>query len=264
MQESAGGLAGSLEYRCSLFDATTLERLAGHLLRLSSAAAADPDLRFSQLPLLSPQERHQLLVEGRGRDGSRGGSVPQGAGLHHLFAAQAHRHPEAPALAFRGQAMTYRDLERNANRLAHRLRRLGVGPEHRVGVCLERSFEMVICLLGVLKAGGAYVPLDPSYPVERVAAMIEDAGLGDLDEEEGALWKEEKPGVILAQSTAILIAHRLSTVRSADRIIVLRSGKIIEQGNHESLMTQGGHYAELYNTYFRHQSLEYQPWQEAA
>ncbi|HBL30620.1 MAG TPA: non-ribosomal peptide synthetase, partial [Acidobacteria bacterium] len=180
LQESAGGLAGSLEYRCSLFDATTLERLAGHLLRLSSAAAADPDLRFSQLPLLSPQERHQLLVEGRGRDGSRGGSVPQGAGLHHLFAAQAHRHPEAPALAFRGQAMTYRDLERDANRLAHRLIAHGAGPEVRVGLCLERSPEMVVGLLAVLKAGGAYVPLDPELPAERLLFQLQDAGVTAL------------------------------------------------------------------------------------
>ena len=128
--------------------------------------------RLSELPLLSEAERAQLLVEWN----DTAWEQPASVSVHEIFAAQARRAPDAPALVFESQHLTYRELDERSNQLARYLRRLGVGPEALVGVYLERSVEMVVALLGVLKAGGAYVPLDPSYPEDRVAFMMEDAG----------------------------------------------------------------------------------------
>src|SRR6185369_347642 len=168
--------AGSLEHNAGLFDVATMERLLDRLLRLTAAAAMDPDLRLSALPLLSSQERHQLLVEGRGRESAG----PRVAGLHHLFEQQVERRPDATALVCQGQSMTYRDLDRAANRLARPLIEREVGAEVRVGLCLERSLEMVVAILAVLKAGGTYVPLDPALPSERLLFQLEDAGVAAL------------------------------------------------------------------------------------
>ena len=176
LQEDDGMLAGSLEHNAGLFDVATMERLLDRLLRLTAAAAMDPDLRLSALPLLSSQERHQLLVEGRGRESAG----PRVAGLHHLFEQQVERRPDATALVCQGQSMTYRDLDRAANRLARLLIDREVGAEVRVGLCLERSLEMVVAILAVLKAGGAYVPLDPALPSERLLFQLEDAGVAAL------------------------------------------------------------------------------------
>ena len=169
------GLAGRLEYSRDLFEGATIERLAGHLARLLAGAAAAPRLRLSELPLLSAAERAQLLAWNR--------AVPEArpeATLTALFAAQVARAPEAPAVTFAGETLSYCELDRRANRLARHLRRLGVGPEARVGMLLERSLEMVVALLGILKAGGAYVPLDPAVPEERLAFLCHDAGLQAL------------------------------------------------------------------------------------
>ncbi|HEX4495131.1 MAG TPA: amino acid adenylation domain-containing protein [Thermoanaerobaculia bacterium] len=176
LQESEGSLAGTLEYNVELFDEATMERLLGHLLRLSAAAVIDPEARLSTLPLLSPAEGQQLLVEGRALEdvGLRA------AGLHRLFETQVERRPAAIALVCQGHSMTYRDLDRQANQLAHLLLDRGVGPDVRVGLCMERSPEMVVGILGVLKAGGAYVPLDPALPRERLCFQLEDAGVTTL------------------------------------------------------------------------------------
>ena len=165
------GLGGTLEYATDLFDATTAERLAGQFRTLLAAAVADPDRAVADLPLLAAAEAQQLLHEWNDT-GVAYGAEPL---LHGLVEAQVERTPEAPAVVFAGAVLTYRELDDRANRLARHLRALGVGPETAVGICVERSLELVVGLLGILKAGGAYVPLDPQYPRERLAFMLQDA-----------------------------------------------------------------------------------------
>ncbi len=170
--EGPGGLDLEWEFAADLFHAATVERWAGTLGRLLDAAAGNPELPVEDLPLLAPAERHQLLVEWN--DTGSAETTPDGILLHHLIARQAARTPDATAVRFEGEALSYAGLDAAANRLARHLRRLGVGPETAVGVCVERSVEMVVALLAVLKAGGAYVPLDPDYPAARLARMLED------------------------------------------------------------------------------------------
>jgi amino acid adenylation domain-containing protein len=171
MQQTPDGLAGQFQYATDLFDAATIERLADHFVRLLSGIVAEPQRRVSELALLGEAERHQLVSEWN----DTAVAYPQEHGLHELFAAQAARTPDAVAVTYEDQALSYGELEARANQLAHHLRRRGVGPETVVGVCAERSLEMVIGLLGILKAGGAYLPLDPGYPAERLAYMLADA-----------------------------------------------------------------------------------------
>nr|WP_306464213.1 non-ribosomal peptide synthetase [Corallococcus exiguus] len=168
--EQRDGLRCRLEYSTALFDAATLERMAEHLTVLAKAVVAAPDAPVSTLSLLTPAAREQVL---RGWNDTRV-DFPAGATLHHLFESQAERTPEAIALQFEDQRLSYAQLDARANQLAHHLRARGAGPETLVGVCMERSLEMVVALLGVLKAGAAYVPLDPATPAERLAGMLED------------------------------------------------------------------------------------------
>jgi len=165
------GLRTTLEYNSDLFDATTIERFLGHWRTLLEGALADPGLRLPELPLLTAAERAQLENEWNGPRAS----FPADEPLHRLFEARSAERPEAPAVIYEVEELSYRQLDQRANRLAHHLRRLGVGPEVPVGLCLERSVDMVVGVLGILKAGGAYVPLDPAYPPERLAFMVEDA-----------------------------------------------------------------------------------------
>ena len=171
--EERGWITGGLEYSLDLFERATAQRLAGQLEALFEALAADPERRVSDLPLLGARERHQLLVEW----GGAAGEPPPRDTLHGRFERRALREPAATAVTCGEEALSYGELNRRANRLAWRLRRLGVGTDCRVGLCLERSLELVVGLLGILKAGGAYVPLDPHYPRERLAYMIADAGI---------------------------------------------------------------------------------------
>ncbi len=164
-------LTGHLEYSTDLFDADTVARMAGHFATLLEGVVADPTRRISVLPLLSVDERHQLLVTW---NHTRVDDLPVSC-VHDLVAAQASRTPDAIALQDRGEMLTYRVLDMRANRLAVRLRALGVAPDVLVGLCMERSVDMVVGLLGILKAGGAYVPLDPAYPPARLAFMLQDA-----------------------------------------------------------------------------------------
>ncbi|HEY9420021.1 MAG TPA: amino acid adenylation domain-containing protein, partial [Thermoanaerobaculia bacterium] len=168
LTEETAGLAASLEYNADLFDASTVVRLAGHYANLLAAAVADPYRPLADLPLLAEAERHQLLEWNESEP-------PVVAGcLHELFEAQAARTPGATALVFGLDRFTYADLDGPASRWARRLAWLGVGPEVPVGICAERTPEMVVGMLGVLKAGGAYVPLDPNYPAQRLAWILED------------------------------------------------------------------------------------------
>jgi amino acid adenylation domain-containing protein len=170
IEETSSGLTGLFEYSTDLFEAETVSRMSGHFVTLLSAAVAEPDCRISDLPLLTDAERAQILVGWN----ATGRAYPETT-IPRLIEEQARRTPTATALVFRGRAMSYDELNLRANQLAHYLRRLGVGPEVLVGICLERSFEMVVGLLGILKAGGAYVPIDPLYPPDRQAYMIQDS-----------------------------------------------------------------------------------------
>jgi amino acid adenylation domain-containing protein len=169
--EGPQGLTGGLEYDTDLFDAGTIERMAGHIETLLAGAVADPNQRLSELPLLTDRERHQLLVTWN----ATAVDHPDDRCVHELFEAQAAATPGAVSVLGDGLEVSYAELNGRANQLARRLRRLGVEPGVLVGICLERSVEMVVALLGVLKSGGAYVPLDPYYPTRRLATMLEDS-----------------------------------------------------------------------------------------
>ncbi len=158
-------------YNSDLFERATVERMLRHYRNLLEAVVAHPETRISDLPLLTDAERRQQLVEWNAT------AVPYPADrcFHHLFEAQAARTPDAIAVECGPRHVTYRELNARANQLAHHLCELGVGPETRVGVCLERSIDMVASLLGIMKAGGAYVPLDPDLPTQRIAFMLQDS-----------------------------------------------------------------------------------------
>jgi amino acid adenylation domain-containing protein len=158
------------EYSSDLFEPATIERMACHYLRLLKEISADPFKRLSEISILSEQETQELL---QGFNRTRQ-DYPSDRCIHRLFEEQVERTPEATAVICDDRQLTYRKLNNRANRLAHYLQKLGVGPEVPVGLCVERSREMVVGLLGILKAGGAYVPLDPSYPKERLEFMLED------------------------------------------------------------------------------------------
>jgi len=169
--ETPEGLRAAFEYNSGLFDAPTIERLAGHYHTLLEGVVAAPDQSISALPLLTDVERCQLLV---GWNDTRT-DYPRDACVHELFAVQAGRTPDAVAVVYEDHQLTYRELDERANQLAHYLRRRGVGPDVLVGICMERSVELVVGLLGILKAGGAYLPFDPTYPRERLALMLQDS-----------------------------------------------------------------------------------------
>ena len=164
------GIEGGLQYSVDLFERERVEAMAARFVRLLEAALATPDMPLHRLEILGPEERHMLLKEFN--DTAR--PLPE-ATLPQLFEAQVERDPQAIALVFDEKSLTYQELNARANRLAHHLIGLGVGPESLVGIALERSIEMVVALLGVLKAGGAYLPLDPDYPQARLAHMLADA-----------------------------------------------------------------------------------------
>ena len=172
LRDTGGAIGGGMEYSLDLFDPATIERLLGRFEALMAAAAADPSLPLTELPALLPAERHQALAEWN--DTAR--AYETGVPLHELVARQAARTPEAVAVAFEDETLTYRELDRRANRLAHLLGDLGVRPDGRVGVLMERSPEMIVALLGVLRAGAAYVPLDPTYPAGRLAVLVGSSG----------------------------------------------------------------------------------------
>jgi amino acid adenylation domain-containing protein len=164
------GLLGRFVYSTDLFDAATMERMAGHFETMLEAIVADPEQNISRLPMLTAAERQQLTDWNRTDT-----KFPSDRCVHQLVEAQAARTPNAVAVEHGGQHLSYRELEQRANQLARFMKRRGVGPESRVGICLRRSLELPVALLAVLKAGGACVPLDPAYPKERLAYMLEDS-----------------------------------------------------------------------------------------
>jgi amino acid adenylation domain-containing protein len=196
MHEQKAGLRATIEYRTDLFDAATIDRMLVQLENLLDAVSDEPDTPISALPLLMEGERELLLHEwaGPSRD------YPADTAIHALIEAQVDRTPDALALTFDGASLSYGEMDARANRLARLLRERGVQSGDFVGVCLERSFEMVIGLLAILKAGAAYVPLDPEYPRERLAFMLEDCA----------------PTVTLTR-----IAERAALPPEADSVLVL-------------------------------------------
>ena len=170
LTETPAGLIGEWEYSTDLFDDATIARMNGHFQVLLEAIVANPDLEIGRLSILTEAEKHQLLVEWNDTKVE----YPQDKCIHELFEEQVARTPENIAVVFEGEELTYRELNHRANQLAYYLQSLGVKPEVLVGICVKRSLEMIIGLLGILKAGGAYVPLDPSYPQERLAFMLAD------------------------------------------------------------------------------------------
>ncbi|MEG5063351.1 amino acid adenylation domain-containing protein [Microcoleus sp. B3-A4] len=176
LEEGLEGINGTLEYSEDLFDASTARRIAGHFITLLESIAANPEQRISNLPILTKSEQQQLLFEWNNTQSE----LPNNQCVHELFEAQTERTPDAIAVVFENEYLTYRELNKKANNLASYLQKIGVNPEVLVGIYVERSLEMMVGLLGILKAGGAYVPLDPAYPPERLAFMLEDAKISVL------------------------------------------------------------------------------------
>jgi amino acid adenylation domain-containing protein len=183
VREAGGSLLGLMEYATDLFEGVTVERMLRQLEGLLGAAAASPRSVLGELPLLTSGELHQVLLEW---NDVPGGEEP-GRCLHELFESWADAQPAAPAVVWETGSMSYGALERHANRLAWHLRGLGVGPEARVGLCVDRTGALPVGVLGILKAGGAFVPLDPSYPRERLGWIVADAGLDLLVSDQESL-----------------------------------------------------------------------------
>jgi len=183
-----------ISYAAGRFEAETVKRMLLHLQGLLDAFVKQPQTRLSELSLLSVAEQRQILLDWN----ATAVDYPQGRFIHQLFEAQAEKKPDALAIVFEGQTLSYAELNARANRLAHYLRSKGVGPDVLVGICVERSLEMVIGLLGILKAGGAYVPLDPGYPQDRLDFMVHDVGAPIVLSQESCKAK-------LAASTAAVL-----------------------------------------------------------
>ncbi|MEO0834942.1 MAG: 4-hydroxyphenylpyruvate dioxygenase, partial [Cyanobacteria bacterium J06642_3] len=170
MEETDRGLTGFWQYNSDLFETETIQRLADNFLVLLEQIVTYPEKPVTALPLITQAERQQLLVEWNDTQTK----YPQDKCIHQLFEEQVAQTPDAVALVFEEQQLTYRELNTRANQLAYYLRSLGVKSEVLVGICLERSIEMVVGILAILKAGGAYVPLDPAYPSDRLAFIVEE------------------------------------------------------------------------------------------
>lgn len=178
VDDSAEELKGTWQYNSDLFDEQTVQRMSSHWVGLLEAMVAEPEGRVSELPMLSPAERTQLLVEWN----ATATAYPATKTIQELFEAQVERTPDATAVSMHDMTLTYRELYVRSNRLAAYLRKHGVGPESRVALFVERSPMMVIAAMAVMKAGGAYVPLDPTYPAERLKLMLAGSSLVVLSE----------------------------------------------------------------------------------
>ncbi|HEY9653443.1 MAG TPA: condensation domain-containing protein, partial [Coleofasciculaceae cyanobacterium] len=186
-------LAIAISYDRRRFDGATITRMLGHFQTLLQGMTTAPEIPLKELPLLTEAEKHQLLVEWN----KTWAEYPQNQCIHQLFEAQVEKTPDAVAVVFEDKQLTYRQLNQQANQLAHYLQKLGVGPEVLVGICIERSLEMIVGLLGILKAGGAYVPLDPAYPQERLAFMLENAQVSILLTQQNS-WQVEPSSLDVA------------------------------------------------------------------
>ncbi|NEQ95203.1 MAG: amino acid adenylation domain-containing protein [Cyanothece sp. SIO2G6] len=261
--ESEGCLQGTLEYSSDLFDSATIERLLGHFQVLLTGIAANPDTCLDRLPLLTPGESAQLRDWRQIQEPQPDGQASALVCLHQRFEAQVEQYPEAIAVTFEHHHLTYAELNQRANQLARHLQALGVGPEVLVGICVERSLDMIVGLLGILKAGGAYVPLDPTYPPSRLQFMVEDAHISLLLTQ-AALLEElphlDAPIVCLDEiwpTLTQLPSENLDTEVTADNLayIIYTSGSTgIPKGvmiPHQNVVRLFDTTASLYN--FNHQ-----------
>ncbi|HEX2196833.1 MAG TPA: amino acid adenylation domain-containing protein, partial [Actinomycetota bacterium] len=205
MVEVDGVLAGSLNYATALFERRTIVEMIGHLTTLLQAVVADPDARLSQLPILTDSER-DLVVHGFN---DAAGDFPRDALIHELFEDHARARPDAVAIAFEGEPVTYGELNARANRLAHHLRALGLRPERRAGILLERGIDLFVAVVAVLKSGAAYVPVDPAYPRGRIDFTFHDSEV-DAVVTTSALEELVPPGIqrVLVDAHAAAIADR--------------------------------------------------------
>jgi amino acid adenylation domain-containing protein len=194
------GIAGHIEYSTDLFNRDTIERMARHFRTLLEGIVVDPNQSIATLPIMTEPERHQILFEWN----DTVADYPKDKCIHELFEEQVERTPDAIALEYQNKRITYREVNRKANQLAHYLISLGIGPEKLVGICVERSIEMVVGLMGILKASAAYVPLDPSYPKERLGFMLEDSQVSVLLTQE-KLVKDRGWKPVLSPSAALRI-----------------------------------------------------------
>ncbi|MFP4120964.1 amino acid adenylation domain-containing protein [Coleofasciculus sp.] len=186
--ETEQGLIGSLNYSTDLFESATITRMVGHFQTLLESIVANPNQGLGKIGLLTAKEQQQLLVEWNDTHTD----YPKDQCIHQLFEVQVERTPDAVAVVCKDQPLTYRELNARANQLAHYLQRLGVKPEVLVGICVERSLEMIVGVLGILKAGGAYVPLDPAYPQERLTHILSDSQVSVLLTQQRLVSKLDK------------------------------------------------------------------------
>ncbi len=176
LTDSKEELLGALEFNLDLFNTETIKRMVGHFLSLLKGIVGDPEKPVFQVPMLTPSEQQTIMVDWNASEMP----TPIDVCAHELFEARVRSHPDAPAVIFEGQSMTYSLLDQKAEALSTYLKAMNVGPDVLVGIATDRSPEMVISILGVMKAGGAYLPLDPSYPTDRLAYMIQDSGISVL------------------------------------------------------------------------------------
>ncbi|WP_266169313.1 non-ribosomal peptide synthetase [Dyella subtropica] len=264
--ETGDRVTGGLRYATALFDRATVERQVAYLHRMLAAMVADERQALERIDMLAEAERRQLLVEWNVPERSSNAADHSGERcIHELFEAQAVRTPEAIAVVYEQQQLSYGELNRQANRLAHHLRGLGVKPDDRVAICVARSLEMLVAILAVLKAGGAYVPLDPTSPADRLQHMLTDsdpvvvlttagarsalaaltlsAPLIDLQADAGA-WShhsEENP----TASTVGLAAHHLAYIIYTSGSTGLPKGVMVEHANVVRLFTATQHWYQF-------------------
>ena len=211
MVEQDDSLSGTFEYSTDLFDESTIDRMIGHLRTLLQSIAANPDQSVASLPMLTEDDTHLL-----DQWNETAHSSPQ-ACIHQLFEDQVSKTPESIAVTFQGHHLTYAALNERANRLAHYLRAKGVGPEVMVGLCMERSWEALVGLLGIMKAGGVYVPMDPEYPTDRLAFMLQDLAAATPDRDVPLLLTQKRLVEQLPQSSMAQVIHLDADWESIER-----------------------------------------------
>jgi amino acid adenylation domain-containing protein len=222
------GIVGHIEYSTDLFHRDTIERMSRHFQTLLEGIAIDPDQPIATLPIMTEPERRQILFEWN----DTAADYSKNKCIHELFEEQVDRTPDAIALEYQDKRISYRELNRKANQLAHYLISLGIGPEKLVGICVERSIEMVVGLMGILKAGGGYLPLDPSYPQERLAFMMQDVALSVVVTQERFV---ENGRLRIEDSDS-----RSSSLYSQSSVVCLdRDWPVIEQKSRENPKIQG-------------------------
>lgn len=226
--DSSEGISGFVVYSTDLFDAATITRMLGHFQMLLEGIVANPEQRLADLPLLNEAERYQLLVEWNNTQVN----YPKDQCIHQFVEAQAEKTPDAIAIVFADQQLTYRELNNRSNKLAHYLQKQGVGADVLVGLCVERSLEMIVGMLGILKSGGAYVPLDPNYPPERLRFMVEDAQISLLLSQEK--WVAGLPDIIASIQPNLGIQTPKSQIPNLSVICLDKDWETIAQASEDS------------------------------